>query len=66
MSGRTRWDVSANDSYGPTFDRLVREGADVHGEARLADVLLPGAAACSTRAPAWVGWRPSWPRADTA
>lgn len=41
MSGRTRWEVSANDSYGPTFDRLVREGADVHGEARLADVLLP-------------------------
>lgn len=42
MSGApTRWEVSANASYGPTFDRLVREGADVHGEARLADALLP-------------------------
>ncbi len=39
---RTRWELAGdgNRGYGTTFARLVREGADVDGEARLADVLV--------------------------
>lgn len=39
----TRWAAggSANDGYGRTFGELVASGADVDGEARLADALLP-------------------------
>jgi SAM-dependent methyltransferase len=39
----TRWAVAgtATSGYGRCFDRLVTEGTDVDGEARLADALLP-------------------------
>ena len=39
----TRWAKAgvANAGYGETFGRLVAEGTDVDGEARLADTLLP-------------------------
>jgi SAM-dependent methyltransferase len=39
----TRWELagSANAGYGRAFGRLVAEGGDVDGEARLADVLVP-------------------------
>ncbi len=39
----TRWELAreGNRGYGETFARLVAEGADVDGEARLADVLAP-------------------------
>lgn len=40
---RTRWELAGegNRGYGETFGRLVAEGADVDGEARLADTLVP-------------------------
>jgi SAM-dependent methyltransferase len=40
----SRWELAALDGpshYGPHFATLLAEGADVDGEARLADVLLP-------------------------
>lgn len=39
----TRWQLAGGGSggYATTFDRLVREGADVEGEARLADAMSP-------------------------
>lgn len=41
----TRWELGeptgANTGYGARFARLIEEGADVVGEARLADVLVP-------------------------
>lgn len=38
----TRWELAGRDNrgYGATFGRLVDEGSDVDGEARLADVLV--------------------------
>lgn len=38
----TRWELAGegNRGYGATFARLVEEGSDVEGEARLADVLV--------------------------
>lgn len=38
----TRWELAGegNRGYGATFARLVEEGSDVDGEARLADVLV--------------------------
>ncbi len=38
----TRWELAgaSNRGYGATFARLVEEGCDVDGEARLADVLV--------------------------
>ena len=43
MSGLppTRWELAANRGYGETFARCVAAGADVEGEARLADALVP-------------------------
>lgn len=45
MSGRrpTRWELAGEDNryYAETFAGLLAEGADVEGEARLADTLLP-------------------------
>ncbi len=39
---KTRWELAGagNRGYGATFARLVGEGSDVDGEARLADVLV--------------------------
>lgn len=38
----TRWDVIAAESrYADCFDRLIAEGQDIDGEARLVDVLAP-------------------------
>ena len=39
----TRWDlhVSEDAMYGKHFEQLIADGTDVHGEARLADVLAP-------------------------
>lgn len=41
---RTRWErlpVRSTDGYGARFASLVRDGADIDGEARLADALAP-------------------------
>jgi SAM-dependent methyltransferase len=40
---RTRWELAGegNRGYAETFGRLVAEGIDVDGEARLADALVP-------------------------
>lgn len=39
----TRWELSAGGTsrYAETFERLIDEGEDIDGEARLADVLAP-------------------------
>ena len=38
----TRWDLIAADSrYAACFDKLIADGQDIDGEARLADVLAP-------------------------
>ena len=38
----TRWDaIAAESRYAACFDRLIAEGEDIDGEARLADVLAP-------------------------
>ena len=39
----TRWELAGegNRGYGETFAQRVAEGADIHGEARLADTLAP-------------------------
>lgn len=39
----TRWELAqkSDGGYGPHFARLLAEGADVDGEARLADAMLP-------------------------
>ena len=36
----TRWERADTDGFGERFARLIDSGADVYGEARLADVLL--------------------------
>lgn len=43
MTGPTRWEQAGDDNayYAETFAGLLAEGADVAGEARLADALLP-------------------------
>lgn len=42
----TRWELSTGGTsrYAETFERLIDEGEDIDGEARLADVLAPRAA----------------------
>ena len=40
MARTTRWEDVPNRGYGPKFGELIREGADVDGEARLADALV--------------------------
>ncbi|MEI2820621.1 MAG: hypothetical protein V9E81_10605 [Marmoricola sp.] len=40
MARTTRWEDVPNRGYGPKFGELIREGADVDGEARLADALI--------------------------
>lgn len=37
---RTRWELGDSGGYGTRFARLIAEGADVVGEARLADTLV--------------------------
>lgn len=37
----TRWDLAKGHGYGERFRRLLAEGEDVDGEARLADALVP-------------------------
>lgn len=37
---KTRWETGNTTGYGARFARLIEEGADVVGEARLADVLV--------------------------
>lgn len=37
----TRWETSGHHGYADRFARLIEEGADIDGEARLADVLAP-------------------------
>jgi SAM-dependent methyltransferase len=37
----TRWEQADHSGYGRRFAQLLAEGADVDGEARLADVLVP-------------------------
>lgn len=38
---KTRWETSGHHGYADRFARLIEEGADIDGEARLADVLAP-------------------------
>ncbi|MFL6156888.1 MAG: class I SAM-dependent methyltransferase [Marmoricola sp.] len=37
----TRWDLAPPSGYAERFAQLIADGADVEGEARLADVLVP-------------------------
>ncbi len=38
---KTRWETKEHHGYLDRFSRLIDEGADIDGEARLADVLVP-------------------------
>jgi SAM-dependent methyltransferase len=40
----TRWETGENAGFAAHFTRLIAEGADIEGEARLADAMLPRAA----------------------
>ena len=62
----TRWEqaraqerADGQGGYGAHFARLIADGADVEGEARLADALVAaGGADPRRRAPGWAGWVP--------
>lgn len=41
MGRQTRWESATTHGYGVRFAELVRDGADIDGEARLVDVLAP-------------------------
>lgn len=41
MTAKTRWEQTDHSGYGRKFAELVTSGADMDGEARLADALLP-------------------------
>ena len=38
---RTRWELGENGGFAVHFAELIRSGADIEGEARLADAMLP-------------------------
>ena len=64
----SRWERGGdkNLGYGKRFAELVASGADVDGEARLADTLSLDRRGSSTPARAWVGWPPTCTTAGTA
>ena len=65
----TRWvtDTGPGHSqwYVNRFRQLAAEGADLAGEARLLDALVPPTSGSSTRAAAPAGSVPSWPSGGT-